>query len=219
MAEARGLHAACCDKPLLRGWPHACAAVVSGTLTAFLLVRDGGRLGHFLPLLVYGLAMLELYSASAVFHLGAWRPKRWHVLRLIDHASIFVAIAATDTALCLPLHSGWGRDALLAGIWLLALAGIGLKICVPRLPRSLSTGIYLGMGWAVLPALPALWAASPGQAHALLVSSGILYMAGAVVYWRRWPDPVPGVFGYHELFHVLTIAGSIAIAAVVQLCL
>jgi hemolysin III len=207
------------DKPLLRGWPHAGAAVLIGTLTALLLVRDWERLGHLLPLLVYGLAMVELYTASAVFHLGTWRPKRWHVLRMVDHVSIFLAIAATDTALALPLLSGRWRDALLAGIWLLALAGICLKVRAPQLPRSASTAIYIGLGWAILPAVPALWAASTSQAHILLGLAAILYMLGAVVYWRRRPNPLPGVFGYHELFHVLTIAGSIVVATVVWLSL
>lgn len=207
------------DKPLLRGWPHAGAAALAGTLTALLLLRDWGRLGHLLPLLVYGVAMVELYTASALFHLGAWRPRRWHVLRMVDHSSIFVAIAATDTALCLSLLAGGWRDALLVGIWLLALAGIVLKICMPQLPRSLSTVIYIGLGWAILPALPALWAASTSQEHSLLLLGAFLYMLGAIVYWRRLPNPLPNIFGYHELFHVLTIAGSIVIATVVRLSL
>ncbi|HEV8190121.1 MAG TPA: hemolysin III family protein [Ktedonobacterales bacterium] len=192
---------------------------VNGALTALFLVRDWGMLGHLLPLMVYGLAMVELYTVSAIFHLGTWRPKPWHVLRMIDHASIFVAIAATDTALCLPLLTGWWRDALLAGIWLLAITGIGLKICAPQLPRGASTAIYIGLSWTILPAVPALWASSTSQAHVLFGPAAILYLLGALVYWRRRPNPLPGVFGYHELFHVLTIARSIVVATVVRLSL
>src|SRR5262249_11744814 len=114
---------------------------------------------------------------------------------------------------------GWWRGVLLVSIWTLALAGIGLKIWMPTLPRRVSTMIYIGLGWAILPALPGLWGASPAQAHALLLLAALPCMVGAVVYWRRRPNLLAGVFGYHELFHVLTIAGGVVVAAVVHLSL
>jgi hemolysin III len=201
-------------KPLLRGWSHALAAVGAVALTVvfcWLSRKDTPRL---LSLLTYGLSMIELYTVSATYHIGRWRPTTRRVLRAVDHANIFVLIAGTYTPLCANLLSGWVRVAILVAIWALALTGIGLAIINERLPRWVNASLYVGMGWVALLVLPALFAAMRWGVL-LLVLGGALYTAGAVIYARKRPDPFPRIFGYHEVFHLLVIAGSAAFAVAI----
>lgn len=198
-------------KPLLRGWSHAVAAVASLALTATFLARSWSDPPRLLSLLVFGLCMTELYTVSAVFHIGRWQPPRFRLLQAMDHASIFLAIAGTYTPFCFIVLDGWPRVALLALVWALAVLGISLKIGMSRMSRGLSTGLYVAMGWVAVLALPAFWAALPGAALALLALGGALYTTGAVVFGWRWPDPFPRYFGFHEVFHLLVIAGFAAI--------
>ncbi len=201
-------------KPLARGWSHALAALGAVALTivfCWLSRRDTPRL---LALLIYGLSMIELYTVSATYHIGRWSLSTRRVLRAVDHANIFVLIAGTYTPLCAALLSGWVRVAILVAIWVLALTGIGLAVINERLPRWVNASLYVGMGWVALLVLPALWAAMHWGV-ALLVLGGALYTVGAVIYARKRPNPFPRVFGYHEVFHLFVIAGSIAFAVAI----
>jgi hemolysin III len=202
-------------KPLLRGWLHAAAAVVCAPLLATLIWRGGTDWTRLAPLLLFGASMLELYSVSALFHIWTWSARRYRFMRTLDHDSIFVAIAGSYTPLGIALLGGPARVLLLGAVWLLTVSGILLKARLAHMSRGLSTGLYLGLGWAVVLALPAFWTRLPPPASGLLAVGGALYTAGALVYgWRR-PDPFPDVFGFHELFHVLVIGGSAAIALVI----
>jgi hemolysin III len=159
--------------------------------------------------------MLELYSVSALFHIWTWSARRYWFMRTLDHDSIFVAIAGSYTPMGIALLGGPARVLLLGLVWLLTAAGILLKARLAHMSRGLSTGLYLGLGWAVVLALPAFWTRLPLPASGLLAVGGALYTTGALVYgWRR-PDPFPDVFGFHELFHLLVIGGSAAIALVI----
>lgn len=202
-------------KPLLRGWSHAIAAVGAVVLTTLLCWRSRGDLPRLLSLLIFGACMTELYTVSAIYHIGSWRMPRFRLLRLVDHTSIFVAIAGTYTPLCFIVLSGWMRVALLAVVWLLALTGICFKVGMPHMSRWLSTALYVGMGWVAVLALPAFWAVLSPQAVALLALGGLLYTAGAAVFGWKWPDPFPHYFGFHEIFHLFVIGGSAAIALVI----
>jgi hemolysin III len=204
-------------KPLLRGWIHAAAAVATATFTLIVFSRDNGITEQRLPLLIFFASMCELYTVSAVFHLGAWRKRIYGILRTLDHSSIYVAIASTYMPLCMAALAGWGRALLLGSAWLLALAGIVLTISAPRLPRAFRTGLYATMGWMAAPALPAMWHALPPPATILVLVGALIYSAGAVVYVRRLPDPFPRILGYHEIFHLCVVAGSAACG--VAICL
>jgi hemolysin III len=209
------LHPASLPKPFFRGWLHAAAAVASAVFTLALLRRGAGHWPYALAVGVFGLCATEMYAVSALFHLGRWHAPAWRVLRTLDHASIFIAIAGTYTPFAVLVLGGWQRPALLATVWLLALAGVGLKVWLPYMSRGLSTSLYLVLGWIAALGLPAIASALPGQALILLVLGGLLYTLGAVVYaWRR-PDPLPRVFGYHEVFHALVVAGNLAFALVI----
>lgn len=202
-------------KPLLRGWFHAIAAVAAVIFTAIACWRtqaDGPRL---LSVLIFGLSMIELFSVSALYHMGSWREPLRRTLRALDHANIFILIAGTYTPLCFNVLAGWLRPVLLSVIWLLAGLGIGLATLTLHTPRWMTTSLYIGMGWVALLALPAFMAVLPGTAIAALLGGGILYTVGAIIYARRRPDPFPRVFGFHEVFHLFVVAGSVTFAALI----
>ena len=197
-------------KPLMRGWSHALAAFASLILTIALCWQSRADLPRLISLFIFGLSMLELYTISAIYHIGRWHTRTDRVLRAIDHANIFVLIAGTYTPLCFNLLSGWLRITILIVIWTLATLGVCLAIFTLRLPRWITAALYIGMGWVVILALPAFLAVIPWYAVAILLLGGILYTLGAVVYARKRPNPFPHVFGFHEIFHLFVIAGSIA---------
>ncbi len=111
--------------------------------------------------------------------------------------------------------TGWVRFTLLVVVWLLALSGIGISIFALNIPRRVTAALYIGMGWVVVLALPAFLAILPWTAVATLILGGVLYTTGAIIYARKKPDPFPTVWGYHEVFHLFVIAGSVAFAACV----
>jgi hemolysin III len=170
-------------------------------------------------MLVYGLSMGWMFAVSATYHLGTWRPAPRRLLRALDHASIFVLIAGTYTPVAFNALAGWERPMVLGAIWTLAAIGMILSASTRRLPRWATPALYVGMGWAALVPARSLAAALPGSAVAALVGGGALYTIGALVYVRRWPDPLPRVFGFHEVFHVLVIGGAAAFAAVIWIWL
>jgi hemolysin III len=150
-----------------------------------------------------------------VFHIWTWSARRYRLVRTLDHDSIFVAIAGSYTPLGLALLTGPARALLLGSVWLLAAAGVLLKTRLAHMSRGFSTGLYVGLGWVVVLALPALWTRLPLPAIGLLALSGSFYTAGALVYGSRRPNLFPSIFGFHELFHLLVIGGSAAIALVI----
>ena len=202
-------------KPRLWGWLHAGAAVAAVGLTSALLLRAPVERVRFASLLVFGLSMIELYAVSAVYHLGTWSASRARVLRALDHANIFVLIAGTYTPICAAVLTGWVRTTVLGLIWALAVVGVGSTVLAQRLPRWVGTALYIAMGWLALATFPALSRVLPWPALALLILGGVLYTLGGVIYARRRPDPWPQVFGFHELFHLFTIAGGAAFVVVV----
>jgi hemolysin III len=202
-------------KPLLRGWLHAAGAVAALITTIILLIETAGDRPRFLSLLVFGLSMILLYVVSAVYHIGTWPERRRTILRTLDHANIFVFIAGAYTPICVILLSGAPRIALLVVIWSLALVGAVASFFTLRLPRWGLILLYIGMGWIALFLLPQLQQAISLQPVLLLITGGLLYSIGALIYAFRWPDPLPHIFGFHELFHLLVIAGTVAITTTI----
>ncbi len=202
-------------KPLLRGWSHAIATAASIALTIELCWLSREDIPRLLSMLIFGLSMIELYTVSALYHIINWSIAKRRVWRAIDHANIFVLIAGTYTPLCFNILTGWVRETILIVIWLLALTGISLSIFKLKFSRRIITALYISVGWVAVLALPAFLAVLPWIAVATLISGGMLYTIGAVIYARKKPDPFPKVWGYHEIFHLFVIAGSVAFAACV----
>jgi len=199
-------------KPLLRGWFHAMAAVGAIILTAALCWMSRGDIPRMISMLIFGLSMIELYTVSAMYHIGNWPATQRRVLRTIDHANIFILIAGTYTPLCFNVLSGWFRIVMLLLIWSLAVLGVCLSFFTLKLPRWVLASLYLGMGWVAILALPVFIMKLPWTALATLALGGILYTIGAVIYARKKPDPFPNILGFHEIFHLFVIAGSVAFA-------
>jgi hemolysin III len=202
-------------KPLLRGWFHAGAALASLLFTIAIAWASAYDLPRMLSMLIFGLSMVELYAVSAVYHIGNWQPRVRRVLRSLDHSNIFVLIAGTYTPLCFNVLSGWLRVAVLVAIWALAFAGVMLAIFKLNLPRWVGSGLYIGMGWVSLFILPSLVQTLGWGPVLLLALGGVLYTIGGVIYAMKRPNPFPRVLGFHEVFHLLVIAGSIVFAVVI----
>jgi hemolysin III len=197
---------------LLRGWSHALAAVAASVFTIILCLRSHTDPPRLLSLLIYGLSMIELYTVSALYHIGKWSERLRRTLRALDHANIFVLIAGTYTPLCFNLLSGWIRPTILILIWALAITGVALATLTLHTPRWLTAGLYIAMGWIALLALPGFLVAVPWPAIVWFLLGGIFYTIGAVIYAHRWPDPFPRIFGFHEIFHLFVIMGTVAFA-------
>jgi hemolysin III len=203
-------------KPRLRGWLHLAAAPVTlaaGIVLIALSPTATTRLGSA----VYVVSSVLLFSVSAIYHRGRWSPRVTTVLRRVDHANIFLLIAGTYTPYTLLLLRGTDRVVMLAVIWTGALLGMAFRVLWIDAPRWLCVPIYIGLGCAAVFALPQFAAGSErlgvGLGTAVLVliiTGGALYVAGGAVYGFRHPDPWPRYFGFHEVFHTLTILAFVS---------
>ena len=205
--------AASVAKPRLRGVSQQ-IAFVAALVGWVVLMKVAPSTRARLAGSAYGASLVFMFGVSALYHRPTWRPGPRRILRSFDHASIFVLIVGTYAPLCLALGPTRGL-ALLAFVVTGALFGILKAILYPDAPRYVAVPIYLLLGWAVLPVLPAVHQTVGAQGLALLALGGIAYSAGALIYWARRPDPLPGVFGYHEVFHLLVVAAAACHFAVV----
>jgi hemolysin III len=201
-------------KPLLRGWSHALAAVASVCFTIAMLAHADGAAARS-GALVFGVSMVLLYSVSAVYHRYHWEGRDFQLLTAVDHANIFVMIAGTFTPFALSVLGGRHGMTMLALIWGLAIAGICGSCIAVHLPRWATVAQYVGLGWAAGSTLPQLGATLPQQAMTLLLLGGIVYSVGAVIYALRRPDPIPHIFGFHEIFHLMVVTGNVLTGVVV----
>jgi hemolysin III len=197
-------------KPLLRGVFHQWAffaAFAAGIV--LVILADGGR--ERFASWVYAAALAAMFGTSAVYHRVDWRtPTRRAWARRLDHSTIFVFIAGTYTPFALLAFEGATAVGLLAVVWCAAVFGLAVSLCWIDAPTWAVTAAYLFVGWAGVLSAPQLFSKLGIAAAVLVIAGGILYTAGAVIYALRRPDPVPAVFGYHELFHVLVIAAAAA---------
>jgi hemolysin III len=191
-------------KPKLRGWLHAATApltLVAGVVLIVLSPDAATRLGSA----IFAASALMLFTVSAVYHRGTWSPRVWAFLRRFDHANIFLLIAGSYTPFTLLLLEGRDRTVLLTVVWVGAGLGVLFRIFWAGAPRWLYTPIYIGLGWAAVFYAPEFVASADGPVLTLMVIGGLLYTLGAVVYGLQRPDPWPAWFGFHEVFHTLTI--------------
>ena len=163
---------------------------------------------HVISMAVFGAALISLYAASSIYHTLNISEKATAILRRVDHMMIFVLIAGTYTPVCLlPLRGPWGWSILVL-VWGSAIAGIALKALWMDAPRWLSSMLYVLMGWLVMIAFVPLINSVPAGGIALMVSGGVTYTLGAVIYALKRPKFNFKFFGFHELFHLFVMAGS-----------
>lgn len=191
------------------GLSHLAAAAAAFLGLLGLLWLGWGSLEKELSLLVYGLSLIGMLSASATYHLVKSSPEVIQRLRKLDHSAIYLLIAGSYTPICLHFFAGFWRWGLLGVIWGMAAAGIITKLFMIRAPRWISAGIYLLMGWLSIMAVGEMLRSMPAGALSWLVAGGLFYTVGAVVYITRKLDFYPGVFGFHEVWHIFVILGCL----------
>jgi hemolysin III len=191
------------------GLMHLFAGVMAiGGLVALLIVGRDDAVKQ-LSLLVYGVSLVMMLSASSAYHLIAAGPRWLQILRKIDHSAIYTLIAGTYTPLCVNLFTGFWRWGMLAVIWFLAVAGIIVKMFIINAPRWLNAGVYLVMGWLSLLMIKEILLTLPSGALIWLFAGGMFFTVGAVVYITKILDVVPGVFGFHEVWHIFVVLGCL----------
>jgi hemolysin III len=194
------------SRPRLRGVFHQYAFFAS-LLAGFPLVATAPTPSARFAATAFAASVAAMFGVSAVYHRVTWRPRPRAWMARLDHATIYLVIAGTYTPYALLALSGAWRVIVLAVVWSGAAAAIVLKFAWVGAPKALAAALGVGLGWAGVVALPQLVKEVGAAATVLVLAGGALYTAGAVVYALRRPDPLPAVFGYHELFHALVVAG------------
>jgi hemolysin III len=191
----------------VNSWSHLIGLILAALGTAALLHLARGS-AERLAFGVYGRSLILLYAVSTLYHALPLPRHRLRRLRTLDHIAIYFLIAGTYTPVALVTLGGSSGILLLAAAWAIALAGIPFKIWWLEAPVWLSTATYLGMGYMVLLAAAPLARAVSVGGMAWLVAGGLAYTIGAIIFARERPDPFPGRFGHHEIWHIMVLAGS-----------
>jgi hemolysin III len=194
-------------RPRLRGVLHQYAFFAALVLGALLVAGAEGGVAR-ISALVFAVSVAVMLGVSALYHRVVWPPgpRRW--IRRLDHAAIFLLIAGTYTPFGLVALDGTWRVVVLAVAWIGAFAAIVLKVAWIDAPRWVAVVLAVTLGWVGVVALPQILDSVGVAPLTLIVLGGAFYMAGAVIYASKRPDPVPAVFGYHELFHALVVAAA-----------
>jgi hemolysin III len=192
-------------KPRLRGWLHAGTFPVSVVAGTVLVVLAHGTAAT-VATAVYAASAALLFGISALYHRGNWSPRAERQLKRLDHSNIFLIIAGTYTPFAVILLPEHGGTVLLWIVWTAALGGIAFRILWVGAPRWLYTPIYLALGWVAVFYIPEIYQTGGAAVVMLLAIGGGLYSVGAVVYALKRPNPSLRWFGFHEVFHALTLA-------------
>jgi len=194
-------------KPRWRGRIHRWAFFVSIPAGVLLVLLSRGVSAHVAAIL-FALSLAGLFGTSATYHTGNWTPHVRQRLQRMDHAMIFVLIAGSYTPITLlALQPAWGI-ALLVTVWTVAVIGVTLALVRFGALRRAGGYMYIGLGWIVVLALPAIVQSLGPLELGLLFAGGLLYTLGAIGLRLQWPNPRPTVFGYHEAWHAMTVAAA-----------
>ncbi len=189
---------------------HGAGAIASIVGLTLLIVFSSlkGSAWHVVSFTIFGSTLVMMFTSSSLYHGLKITASKLSILRRIDHIMIYLLIAGTYTPICLvPLRGPWGWS-IFGVVWGLALIGIILKIFFMNVPRLISTIIYLIMGWVCIVAIYPIVTILQGACIAWLFAGGLFYSIGAVIYSLKKPNPFPGVFGFHEIWHLFVISGS-----------
>ena len=191
----------------LTHWGGAILALIG--LVALLIV-GWDTPAKVISFVIYGLSLIFMFSASATYHMVRVRDKALEIFRKVDHAAIYTLIAGTYTPFCINAFEGFWKWGMLSIIWSLAIIGIIVKIFYIRAPRWLNAGIYVIMGWLSLAAAGQMLASLPAWVLTWLIIGGVTYTLGAVVYMTKIFNFKPGVFGFHEVWHIFVLLAAAA---------
>jgi hemolysin III len=194
-------------KPAMRGWLHLLWFAAS-LLCGSLLIRSAHGVAQRSADVVYAVSVTALFGTSALYHRGNWTRVWNRRLQRLDHVMIFFLIAGTATPAFVLATHGTARAACLIALWAITLTAAVIHLAWMNAPEILVGAVFVGLGWSAGLALPAVWIHEGAVPGALMIAGGLLYTVGALAYHRRWPDPVPAVFGYHEVFHACVCAAA-----------
>jgi hemolysin III len=194
-------------RPSWRGRLHALALMVMVPLLTVLAVEANGARAR-VGVLVYAVGVCSMLAVSSTYHRWAHTIRARQIWRRADHATIYAAIAGTFTPICLIVLPSERAVPLLVSIWLGAAVGATMKIMGWRWAAGIANGLYVGLGWAGLLLVPAIWHRFGPEPVVLLFIGGVIYTVGAVFFGRRWPTLRPSVFSYHEVWHAFTLTAS-----------
>jgi hemolysin III len=175
-----------------------------------LLIVGWSVPAKIVSLLIYGISLIAMFSASATYHMVHAKEKVLLILRKLDHSAIYLLIAGTYTPFCVNAFEGFWKWGMLSIIWSLAVIGIVIKVFYIKAPRWLNAGIYVVMGWLCVGAAGQMLATLPVWVFAWLLAGGIIYTLGAVVYITKFFNFWPGVFGFHEVWHIFVLLAAAA---------
>ena len=189
---------------------HWAGALLALAGLAALLIVGWSTPAKIVSLLVYGLSLIAMFSASATYHMVRAKDRVLLILRKIDHSAIFLLIAGTYTPFCINAFDGFWKWGMLVIIWSLAAIGIIVKVFYIKAPRWLNAGIYVVMGWLCVGASGQMLATLPAWVFTWLLVGGVIYTLGAVVYSTKIFNFKPGVFGFHEVWHIFVMLAAAA---------
>ena len=194
-------------KPLFRGRLHQLMVFVA--IPAGILLVSQAKTGSArIAVSVYALSLIALFGTSAAYHRGNWSPRALRRMRSLDHSMIFFLIAGTGTAFGVLVLSGWMRVTFLVTLWIGATMGIVFKLVKIEGFARLGGVLYMVLGWIGIATVPQAIQSSEVVPLVLIAVGGLMYTIGAVIFYRRRPDPKPLVFGYHEIWHSFVVAAS-----------
>ncbi len=188
---------------------HLFGAVASVIGLIVLLYATWGRWDIFFVTLVYGLGAICLFLASGIYHAQKREENAQNIWRKLDHVAIFIMIAGTYTPMCYVYLEGAWFWSIIGVQWGCVLAGLFFKVFYLRAPRIISPILYLLMGWMAVIPMNILWHSMSALSFCLLVGGGVAYSVGAIIYALKKPNPLPGVFGFHEIFHLFILLGAV----------
>jgi hemolysin III len=195
-------------KPHLRGWLHLGAFPVA-VAAGIVLVALSPTLGAKISTAIFAVSAALLFGVSALYHTRDWSPAAAARLKRLDHANIFLIIAGTYTPVTLLLLPPGQARQLLLIVWIGALLGILFRVFWVSAPRWLYVPIYLALGWVAIAYVQGFLHGGGPAVLTLLIVGGALYTLGGIVYGFKYPNPSPRWFGFHEIFHALTIGAFV----------
>jgi len=206
------------NPPMFRGVSHRAMFIVALTLAPIMIVAAPG-VGPRLVIAFYTLSIAALFGVSALYHRVPWSPRVRRAMQRLDHAVIFLAIGGTYTPVALFALSPWAAKLVLSLVWGGAAVGVFMRVRFTDARKAVVALPYLVVGWCLMAVVADAWHHLGVAGFLLLLVGGLAYTAGALVFAFQRPDPWPATFGFHEVFHVLTVAGAalhyVAIAFVV----
>lgn len=189
---------------------HFLAAIAALIGTIYLLIINWGQQNIWIAFLIYGLSVISLFSSSALYHSSYGDDKKLLKLRKLDHSAIYLLIAGSYTPICVYFFSGFWQWGLLAIVWSFAIIGIVVKLFIIRAPRWVTAGVYLVMGWLCVIGFNEIINKMPIGAIVWLALGGLFYTFGAIIYITKRINILPGVFGFHEIWHIFVILGALS---------